>query len=495
PMVRPTAPASVTVSQPESVPAASPESATSSQSTAVAASVSSDEVAPAIQAVPTEDADFRPKPGPLSPSNAKKRENIEPTGPRVIPPSLRAPLSDELEQELAESLGDMSLDEILDADKRGQTASVQLEAEAKVKGRILRIYRDDVFVELPGMQQGSLSLQLFSTPPEIGTVVDLRIGRFNADDGLYDLTLPGGAVDVGDWSDINEGMTVEAHITGANKGGLECDVNHIRGFIPAGQVSLYRVEDFSEFVGQRFACMVTEANPSRRNLVLSRRAVLERDQAESKQRLLGELAVGQEREGIVRSVRDFGAFVDLGGIDGMLHVSQLSWDRIKHPSDVLTLGQKIKVKIQKIDPETGKIGLSYRETFESPWAQASTKFPVSAVVSGTVTKVMDFGAFVRLDSGVEGLVHISELSHKRVFRVSDMLKEGQEVEVKIVSVDTEAQRIGLSLKALEARIEPAKKAGAPAEEEAPLPPIQKHKGPLKGGTGKGTGGEQFGLKW
>ena len=155
---------------------------------------------------------------------------------------------------------------------------------------------------------------------------------------------------MGDWSEVSEGMIVEARVTGHNKGGLECEVNRLRGFIPASQISLYRVEDLAQFVGQKFACVITEANPDKGNLVLSRRAVLEREKAEAKTKLLAELEVGQVREGIVRSLQEFGAFVDLGGVDGLIHISQLSWDRIRHASEVLELGQKVKVKIQKIDP-------------------------------------------------------------------------------------------------------------------------------------------------
>ncbi len=458
-----------------------------------------DTTLPAVTPAQPSPVEFRPKPAPMAKSNAKKRDGDDfvQSGPKVTPPNLRAALSDELERELAESLGDMSLEQVLAAEDK-QT-NVALEPEMKVKARVVRVHRDDVFVELPGMQQGVVNIKQFTEAPAEGTVLELMIGRYDADEGLYELTKLAGAVDVGDWSDISEGMIVEAKITGSNKGGLECEVNRLRGFIPAGQISLYRVENFEEFVGQKFNVVVTEANRDRRNLILSRRGVMEREQAAAKEQLMTELAEGQEREGIVRSVRDFGAFVDLGGVDGMLHVSQLSWGHVKHPSEVLTVGQKIKVKIQRIDPATGKIGLSYRDTFESPWATAATKYPITATVGGTVTKIMEFGAFVRLENGIEGLVHISELSHKRVFRVSDMLKEGQQVEAKVLSIDAEAQRMSLSMKALEARIEPVKKAGSqsaaePEVEEAPLPPIAKHKGPLKGGIGRGKGGEQFGLR-
>ena len=219
--------------------------------------------------------------------------------------------------------------------------------------------------------KGVLTLHILAQEPQLGDALEVVVTKFNAEDGLYELTAVGASVDIGDWSDIAEGITVDARITGHNKGGLECEVNKIRGFIPAGQISIYRVENFEEFVGQSWACIVVEANRERRNLVLSRRGVLEREQAEAKEKLLAELEVGEVREGVVRNIRDFGAFVDLGGIDGMIHVSQMSWDRVKHPSEVLTLGQKVKVKIQKIDPETHKISLAYRDLFESPWTSAA----------------------------------------------------------------------------------------------------------------------------
>ena len=224
--------------------------------------------------------------------------------------------------------------------------------------------------------------------------------------------------------------------------------------------------------------------------------MIEREQAEAKRKLLEELAPGQIREGVVRSLRDFGAFVDLGGVDGLLHVSQISWDRIKHPSDVLTVGQKVRVKVEKIDPQTHKIGLNLRDFTENPWASVTTKYPVTARVTGKVSKLTDFGAFVRLEPGVEGLIHISELAHGRVFRASDIVSEGQEVEVKVLSVDPEQQRISLSLKALQARPEPAKKAEREAEEpEEPPKPPPKRKTPLKGGLGRVGDGSQFGLRW
>ena len=320
------------------------------------------------------------------------------------------------------------------------------------------------------------------------------VRSFNAEDGLYEVTVPGAALDVADWSDLVEGAVVDARITGANTGGLECMVNTIRGFIPASQIALFRVENFADYIDQKLPCVVTEVNPKRKNLVLSHRALLEREKEEARKQLLETLEPGQTHEGTVRNLRDFGAFVDLGGVDGMIHVSQLSWDRVNHPNEVLQEGQKVRVKIEKINRETGKIGLSYRDLLERPWTNIEEKFPVGTTVKAPVSRTAKFGAFVKLTSGVEGLIHISELAHQRVRRVEDVVREGQEVEVKVLSVDADAQRIALSLKAT--LPEPEK----PAEEAAAADPtrelaVAKRKGPLKGGFDRPSGGEQFGLRW
>jgi ribosomal protein S1 len=419
-----------------------------------------------------------------------------PEARKYPPPNTRGQLSPELEMEYLAALGGESVESMLSS---GAETAVELESQSRHQAKVVAIHREDVFVEIGGRQQGILPLRNFEAPPEPGTTLDVVVSRFNAADGLYELTLPGAAVEVGDWSEVTEGLLVEARVTGHNKGGLECEVNRLRGFIPASQVSMYRVEDLAQFVGQAFTCLVTEANPEKRNLVLSRRAVLEREKAEAHEKLMASLEAGQTREGIVRSLQGFGAFVDLGGVDGLIHISQLSWDRIKHPSEVLEVGQKVKVKIQKIDPQTGKISLAFRDLSESPWATAARDFPARSHVRGTVTRLMEFGAFVRLAPGVEGLVHISELSHKRVFRVSDVVNEGQQVEALVLSVDPEQQRISLSMKALEAKApsaEEQKVQEEPAEEESlPQKVTKKRTVPLRGGIGGPPTGEKFGLKW
>ena len=242
------------------------------------------------------------KQGPKKP----RFEVSVPRGERIEPPNLRAALPPELEAELQEAMGSASIDEMIAAENVDTAAAESLEPESRHKAKVLRIFRDDVFVELPGHNQGVLVLHSFVKEPQIGDVLDVVITKFNSEEGFYELTAPGASVDVGDWSDVSEGITVDARITGHNKGGLECEVNKLRGFIPAGQISIYRVENFEEFVGQTWPCIVVEANAERRNLVLSRRAVLEREQAAAKESLLAEMEVGQTREGVVRNIRDFG---------------------------------------------------------------------------------------------------------------------------------------------------------------------------------------------
>jgi predicted RNA-binding protein with RPS1 domain len=415
---------------------------------------------------------------------------------RQFPPTnLRNRLSAELEDELNETLADVSMDEIL---ARGEAITAQplLELESQHTGRVVAIQRDNVFIELGSREQGVASLRQLPAPPEVGATVQVVVQRYNREEGLYELAMPNTAARVSDWDDLAEGMMVEAQVTGHNAGGLECEVNHLRGFIPVSQIALYRVENLEEFVNQRFTCLVTEANPQRRNLVLSRRAVLEREKEEGRQKLMATLETGQVHEGVVRKLMDFGAFVDIGGVDGLLHIGQLSWARVKHPSDVLQEGQRIQVKILKIDPETKKISLGYREMMENPWSGAASKYPPQSINRGVVTKLMEFGAFVQLEPGVEGLVHVSELSPKRVWRVADVVSEGQEVEVLVLSIDAEAQRISLSIKALARQAEPVKKEeDAPAEAAPAAKPRKKPTGPLKGGLGPASGGDRFRLRW
>jgi predicted RNA-binding protein with RPS1 domain len=414
---------------------------------------------------------------------------------KVAVPSIRQPLPDDLEAEINAALVGDDLDKLLIGDDMLQLSHT-LEEGQRVQATVVKIHGEHVFLTLGGPNEGMIpKLQFGESLPEIGAQLEVIVRGYLPQEGLYELTNPGNAISVADWSDLREGEIVEAVITGANTGGLECKVGSIEGFIPISQIAEYRVENTAEFVGQKALCVVTEANPRRGNLVLSRRAVLERDKEEKKQQRLAALEIGAAVDGIVRKIMDFGAFVDIGGLDGLLHISQLSYERVKHPSEILTEGQKIQVRVDKIDPVTGKIGLSYRSLQDHPWTDIETRFPIGAVVKGAVTRIAEFGAFVRLATGIEGLVHLSELAHHRVQRVSNVVQEGQEVEVKVLSVEPEKQRISLSLKAAQAAPVKEQAPEVEVEEEAPKPMLPKHRGPLKGGFARPAGGDQFGLKW
>lgn len=420
-------------------------------------------------------------------------EVVAPTRANIPKPSRRDPLTTDMEVELLEAMATVSLDTVIDGDA-AERASKPLELETRVNAPVMRVEGDNVFFGLGGRNEGFTSVRNFKEPPAVGLLLDVVLKRYIAEDGLYEVVVPGASIDVGDWSDLAEGAVVEARVSAVNTGGLECMVNNIRGFMPASQVAMFRVEDFSDYLGQKLQCIVTEVNERKRNLVLSHRALLEREREESRRKLLAELSAGDIREGVVSNVKDFGCFVDLGGVDGMIHISQMSWERIKHPSEVVEVGQKVRVKVEKINEQTGKISLSYRDLLDHPWDGIEGKLPLGTVVKGPVTRIAKFGAFVRVAPGVEGLIHISELAHHRIRAVGDVVKEGEDVEVKILSIEKDAQRIALSLKATQAAPEAAK--AEEAEEEAPRElVVAKRRGPLKGGMDRPSGGESVGLNW
>ncbi len=424
----------------------------------------------------------------------------EPRRAKVPLPSRRQPLPADLEQELEAAFAGTSMEALVSGTASAAATGAGIEVDSRLTGVVVKIHGDDVFFALDERNEGVASLQQFRDVPDIGMTLEVVVTRYQPEDGLYELRVPGAAIDVEDWSDLVEGAVVEARVTGSNTGGLECAVGSIRGFIPASQIELFHVENYAEYHDKRLSCVVVEANERRRNLVLSHRALLEREKAEQREKLLTELEVGDVREGVVTSVRDFGAFVDIGGLDGLVHVSQLSWERVAHPSEVLEPGQKIRVRIERIDRQTGKIGLNYRDLLDDPWADVEARFPAESLVSGVVTRIAQFGAFVKLATAVEGLIHISELAHHRVVQVANVVREGDEVLVKVLAVDPESKRISLSLKDAhplpDAAPQTAQEAEAPAADEPVRKPVVPPSGkPLKGGTGQSSGGDRFGLTW
>ena len=412
----------------------------------------------------------------------------------VALPNLRMEAPGELEELIAQEMDGANIDQMVAS--RG--AAVELTLDARVRGKVVSIHQDTVFFELPGGRQGAAPQQKFKSLPALGSEHEVIVKGVSQEDGVFELAIPGTTQDVAAWEDLTEGAVVEAKITGANIGGLECNVAGIRGFIPASQIAVFRVENMSEFIGQKLECLVVEAKRSKRNLVLSRRAIIEREQEASRKQVLESIHEGEVREGLVRSLQAFGAFIDLGGVDGLIHISKLSWERIKHPSEVLEVGQRIKVKVERINRESGKITLLFSDLAENPWLRAGDRYPSGAKVKGTVSRIAEFGAFVKLEPGIEGLIHISELAHGRVWRATDVVKEGQEVESKVLNCDPENQRISLSLKALTPPPASAKKKEEEPEELPETQPVAsnpKKLKALKGGISRPSGGEQFGLRW
>src|SRR4051795_3498478 len=251
------------------------------------------------------------------------------------------------------------------------------------------------------------------------------------------------------WRKIEEaaesGEPVEGLVIEVVKGGLILDLG-VRGFLPASLVDIRRVQDLEEYRDQTLRARVIELNRSRNNVVLSRRAVLEEERRELRQRILDTLEPGSVVEGVISNIVDFGAFVDLDGIDGLIHTSELSWSHVNHPSELLDIGQKVRVKVLDIDRDRQRISLGLKQTQADPWQQVLDAYQQGDVVHGRVTKVVTFGAFVEIVPGVEGLVHISELANHHVENPREVVTQGQDVLVKIIEIDAERRRLSLSLK-------------------------------------------------
>ncbi|HEV7298790.1 MAG TPA: S1 RNA-binding domain-containing protein [Tepidisphaeraceae bacterium] len=359
-----------------------------------------------------------------------------------------------LEQELDAAFAGLSMDDLLSQDAAapaqsgGGTPATTSQGKQVRTGRIVSIGKEDVFVDLGGKSQGVVSiLQFEDVEPVIGQEMEFIVDRYDQREGLLVLNRKGAAATNVSWENLDVGQVVEATVTGVNKGGLECDVKGMRAFMPAGQVDMYFNPDLSTLVGQKFTAEVTKFEREAKNLVLSRRVILEREKEEKRKVLIEELAEGQVRRGVVRNVLDFGAFVDLGGVDGLLHVSEMTFKRGVKPSEVVKAGDVLDVKITKFDKETGKMSLSLNQARGiDPWAEAASKYGIGTTVTGRVTKLESFGAFIEVEEGFEGLLPISEISFKRIRHPSEVIKEGDTVKVVVLSIDPAARRCSFSMK-------------------------------------------------
>lgn len=352
-----------------------------------------------------------------------------------------------------------------------------------VKGEVLAIEDKQVIVAILGTGlEGVIPAKELSTTPtddleslvkvgdELDLVVISRIGN-DKENGSYLLSKR--RLDAKKlWEEIEAkyaaGEIVDATITNVVKGGLVADLG-IRAFIPASMVEDHFVKDFSKYKGQTLKCKIVEIEPSENRLILSHKVVAEEEKQKQKEAVFASIHKGDQIEGTVARLTNFGAFIDLGGVDGLVHVSEISHTHVAKPSDVLKVGEKVNVLVLSVDPASDRISLSIKDTLPGPWDDIEDKAPVDSVLTGTVKRLTSFGAFVELFPGVEGLVHISQISHKHIATPHEVLKEGEEVKVKVLEVSPENQRIALSIKALEEKPEPKVEEVVAEEESYELP--------------------------
>lgn len=436
---------------------------------------------------------------------AKPGKAVEPI---EIPNKRDVALDDEMEKEIAAAMASGELPNAvvdpalatsspveLTSSNGIPTTEEELEPGTRLKGTVLSVSEEDVILDVGFRSSACVQTKQFEGKlPEVGAKLNVVVDKYAVAEGLILCSLSKATRSVGGWDEVQVDQIVDCMVSKTNKGGLEVTISSLRGFLPAGQVDFGFISNLESFVGQKLRVKITEVNPGKKNLVVSRRAFLEIERGEKRDEMWKTIAVGQTYSGTVKTIKDYGAFVDLGGLDGLLHVGEISWQRINHPSDVLKEGQQVDVQVVGIDREKNKISLGMRQLSKNPWGDIESRYPVNSEVEGKVTRTTDFGAFVLLEEGIEGLIHISELEYRRVHRVTDVVKEGQDVRAKVLSIDLPKRRIALSLKALQAKPE-----AAPRKEDADLAPggnqpyERKRKGPLKGGTtGNGGGSGMFG---
>jgi small subunit ribosomal protein S1 len=360
-------------------------------------------------------------------------------------------LGDELDQELELAMAGTEAGEL-------SVGTATLAVNSVLHGKILRVDSEFVLVDVGYKSEGHIPRNEWDEsepPPQVGDVVKVLLEEF--EDGQQEeqrglITLSKRkARRIEDWlrvmESVKENDVVTGYVTRKIKGGLLVDISGVNVFLPASQVDIRRPADIGDYCGRAIQCLVLKIDEARRNIVVSRRALIEQERAERKKQLMETLEVGQVRRGIVKNIADFGAFVDLGGIDGLLHITDMSWGRIGHPSEMVQIDQEIEVQVLHIDREREKIALGMKQRTASPWAKVADKYPVGTVCKGTVVNVMSYGAFVKLEDGVEGLVHISEMSWtKRVSHPSELVKPGDEVEVVVLAINKEKQEISLGMK-------------------------------------------------
>ncbi|MDP6858563.1 MAG: 30S ribosomal protein S1 [Verrucomicrobiales bacterium] len=322
-----------------------------------------------------------------------------------------------------------------------------------VIGRILEIQPQVVLVDIGYKSEGAIPVSEFEDEEiEVGKEIEVLLERLENDEGMIVLSKEK-AAHKQNWDKIakvfHDGGLVKGKVKAVVKGGLMVNVG-VEAFLPGSQIDIIPPKDLTEYVGNIYEFKIVKINDERKNVVLSRREVIEAERAEQRQAFLQEVNAGDEVEGFVKNITDFGAFIDLKGMDGLLHITDMSWGRVNHPSEMLTIAQPIKVQILEVDKEKERVSLGLKQLTPNPWEDIENRFPVGDHVKGKITKLVPYGAFVEVAEGVEGLIHVSELSWtKRITRPSDVLELGQEIESVVLGINIEEQKISLGVRQLE----------------------------------------------
>ncbi len=338
-----------------------------------------------------------------------------------------------------------------DLDARYDAGASEFTPNKVVKGKVVDIRNDEVVVDIGYKSEGIISSNEFNNIDEIDVGDQVDVLLESVDEAGGGVVLSKRKADrIKGWERVvktyGEGDDVRGHVVKKIKGGLLVDIG-VPVFLPASQVSIRRANDISEFIGKDIEARIIKIDHERMNIVISRRKLIEEQREEAKKTLLTEIKPGQIRVGVVKNIADFGAFVDLGGIDGLLHITDMSWSRLTHPSDLLKIDDEIEVMVLRVDQERERIALGLKQKFPSPWETVELKYPVGSRVQGNVVNVMPYGAFVKLEDGIEGLVHISEMSwSKRINHPGEVVKVGDEVEVVVLDINRDKQEISLGMK-------------------------------------------------
>ncbi|MBL4954121.1 30S ribosomal protein S1 [Neobacillus sp. OS1-32] len=343
------------------------------------------------------------------------------------------------------------------SEELNQVEVKSFEVGDKVTGQVTKVEEKQVIVDIkeskldgiiPISELSSLHIEKASDAVQEGEELELEVLKVEEEA----LILSKRKVDAEKaWDTLEQqfqaGEVIETEVKDVVKGGLVVDLG-VRGFVPASLVETHFVEDFSDYKGRTLTFKIVELDKEKNRLILSHRAVVQEEKGKQKQNRLEELQPGQVIEGTVQRITDFGAFVDIGGIDGLVHISQLSHEHVDKPSDVVHEGQKVQVKVLSVDRDNERISLSIKETLPGPWSNIAEKAPKGSILTGTVKRLVSYGAFVEVFPGVEGLVHISQIAHKHIATPHEVLKEGQEVQVKVLDANEAEQRLSLSIKEL-----------------------------------------------